>query len=342
MNIPTRTILKVLGVTAAFIGALWLAHLAIHVLVWIGTAAFLALAINPAVEAVASRLPGHKRGSATAIVYVAVLAFLVLFLITLIPPLADQIQSFARNLPHRIDQITNGNNEIARLVHQYNLTDQIKKSQNELTHSASRASGALFSLATTFFRDFAAAVTVLVLTFFLLLEGPRWLELFWRLHPEQGRERNQRLAGKMYQAVVGYVVGNLLTSLLAAVLTTIMLFIFRVPYAISLGILVGLIDLLPLVGATIAAIVVVTVAFFTSTIAGIGMLIFFFVYQQSENHFLQPIIYGKTVQMSPFLVLAVVLIGASIGGMLGALVAIPIGACLQIVAREVIEARSAH
>jgi predicted PurR-regulated permease PerM len=135
------------------------------------------------------------------------------------------------------------------------------------------------------------------------------------------------------------VTGNLVISLIAGTLTAIVLGILGVPYAIALGLIVGILDLIPLAGATIAAIIVGTVAFLHTIVAGIVVVIFFIVYQQVENHVLQPVVYGRTVQLSPLAVLISVLVGAELAGVLGALAAIPVAGSLQVILREVLRAR---
>jgi predicted PurR-regulated permease PerM len=135
----------------------------------------------------------------------------------------------------------------------------------------------------------------------------------------------------VYRTVGGYVSGNLLISLIAGTLTTIVLLAVGVPYAVALGVIVAILDLIPLAGATIAAIIIGTVAFLHTITAGIVVVIFFLIYQQVENHFLQPVIYGRTVQLSPLAVLVSVLIGAKLAGILGALGAIPVAGAIQVI-----------
>jgi predicted PurR-regulated permease PerM len=139
--------------------------------------------------------------------------------------------------------------------------------------------------------------------------------------------------------VGGYVTGNLLISVIAGVSTTIVLLILDVPYAVALGLLVAILDLIPLAGATLAAIIVTTVAFLTSIPAGIIVLAFMIVYQQIENHLLQPLVYSRTVQLSPLAILISVLIGAKIAGILGALAAIPVAGAIQVLLLAWLRAR---
>jgi predicted PurR-regulated permease PerM len=165
----------------------------------------------------------------------------------------------------------------------------------------------------------------------MLLEGPRWVERFYSLLPADKEARWRLIGGEINRTVAGYVTGNLTISLIAGVVTTIVLSVVGVPYALALGLLVAILDLIPLAGATIAAIAVSTVAFLDSTQSGIIVLVFFILYQQLENHVLQPVVYGRTVQLSPLVVLIAVLIGAELAGVIGALAAIPVAGTIQVI-----------
>ena len=184
-----------------------------------------------------------------------------------------------------------------------------------------------------------AIITITFLTFFMLLEGPAWMDRIYGLMPERSQERWRRVGHDIYRTVGGYVTGNLLISLIAGTLTTVVLLALGVPFAVALGVIVAVLDLIPLAGATIAAIIIGTVAFLHSITAGIVVVIFFIVYQQIENHFLQPVIYGRTVQLSPLAVLISILIGAELAGILGALGAIPVAGSIQVVVGELMQRR---
>ena len=152
--------------------------------------------------------------------------------------------------------------------------------------------------------------------------------------PAKSQPRWRKVGDDIYRTVGGYVTGNLLISVIAGVSCAIVLLIMGVPFAVALGLLVAILDLIPLAGATIAGIVVIGVSFAHSIPAGIVVGIFFIVYQQLENHFLQPVIYGRTVQLSPLVVLVAVLIGAALAGILGALAAIPVAGTIQVLVRD--------
>jgi predicted PurR-regulated permease PerM len=148
--------------------------------------------------------------------------------------------------------------------------------------------------------------------------------------PEGSRERWRKVGHDIYRTVGGYVTGNLAISVIAGTLTTIVLLALGVPFAVALGVIVAILDLIPLAGATIAGVIVSTVAFIHSITAGIVVVVFVVVYQQLENHFLQPVIYSRTVQLSPLIVLVAILIGAKVAGILGALGAIPVAGAIQV------------
>jgi predicted PurR-regulated permease PerM len=156
------------------------------------------------------------------------------------------------------------------------------------------------------------------------------MERFYSLLPAGSQERWRGIGNQIYRTVGGYVTGNLLISVIAGVVSTLVLIALGVPYAVALGLLVAILDLIPLAGATIAAIIVVTVGFLHSAPAGIILLVFFVLYQQIENHIIQPVVYSRTVQLSPLAVLISVLIGAELAGVLGALAAIPVAGTLQV------------
>lgn len=335
MEITTRTILRILIVTALFIGAIKLVQLAAHPLIWVGTAFFLAVALNPAVNRVARYMPKKSRGLAATLVFIGLILIIGFLLISFIPPLVTQSQGLIGSLPHYTDSLINGQGFISDQVRALHLVDRIRASQSQIGSYITSAGGSFVGVLKSIFSSLAAGLTILVMTVFMILEGPTWIDRLWKMVPKREQVHYRALVNEMYEAVTGYVMGNLFTSLIAAISVAIMLTIVNVPYAVPLGILVGLMDLLPLIGATLAAIVIVAVSVFASSVtAGIVMAIFFLIYQQIENHIMQPLVYGRTVNISPLTVLIAILIGAEIGGLLGALVAIPIAASLQILFKD--------
>jgi predicted PurR-regulated permease PerM len=325
-----KTILMVLGLiiaTAVVLEVLWIAR---HVLSWIFIALFLALALNPAVDRLERRV--KRRGLATAVVYLAALGAVVGIGLLFVPTLVEQVNDFARKVPDYLDDLTKGRGRLGFLQTRYHLVDRARDALNE--GGASRLfgiSGTALALAKGVVTTVVATLTIAFMTFFMLLEGPKWLDRFYGLLTPASRKRWQAVGRDIYKTVGGYVTGNLLISLIAGTLTTIVLSLTGVPYALALGLIVAILDLIPLAGATIAAIVVGSIAFLHGVTAGIIVVIFFLVYQQVENHLIQPVVYGRTVQLSPLAVLISVLIGAELAGVLGALAAIPVSGTLQVI-----------
>jgi predicted PurR-regulated permease PerM len=336
-----KTVLVVIGIlVAAFITLkiLWLSR---HILSWIAIALFFALALNPAVDRLERRL--GRRGAAAGVVFLATLVAIGLIGWLFIPTLVDQVNNFAHKVPDYIDDVTKGRGRLGFLETKYHLVDKARKALHE--GGASKLfglSGTALALARGIVNAVLAIVTISFMTFFMLLEGPSWVDRFFSLLSPSSRKRWQAVAHDIYRTVGGYVTGNLLISLIAGTLTAIVLTIMGVPYAIALGLIVGILDLIPLAGATIAAIIVGAVAFLHSIPAGIVVVAFFIVYQQVENHVLQPIVYGRTVQLSPLVVLISVLIGAELAGVLGALGAIPVAGALQVILVDWLRHRKAQ
>jgi predicted PurR-regulated permease PerM len=243
-------------------------------------------------------------------------------------------------LPGYVHDLTHGRGRLGFLERKYHIVEKVREQVDK--GGATRVlglSGAALSVTKSIISVVAATVTIIFLTFFMLIEGRAWAERVYSLFPESSRPRRRRVGHDIYRTVGGYVTGNILISLIAGATITVVLLIMGVPYAVALGLLVAMLDLIPLAGATIAGIVVVGVAFLHSVPAGVVVLVFFVVYQQLENHWLQPVIYGRTVQLSPLMVLVSVLVGAELAGILGALAAIPVAGSIQVIVRDQLAAR---
>jgi predicted PurR-regulated permease PerM len=235
-------------------------------------------------------------------------------------------------VPGYVDDLTKGRGRLGFLETKYHIVEKIREAVSSGgTSKVLGLTGAAISITKSVFTLVLAVITITFLTFFMLLEGPAWMDRFYGLLPERLQPRWRRIGHDVYRTVGGYVSGNLLISLIAGTLTTIVLLALGVPYAVALGVIVANLDLIPLAGATIAAIIIGTVAFLHTITAGIVVVVFFLIYQQVENHFLQPVIYGRTVQLSPLAVLVSVLLGAKLAGILGALGAIPVAGAIQVI-----------
>ena len=329
-----RTIFAILGIllmVGVLLYVLWVAR---HVLSWLLIALFLALALNPAVELLQRR--GLGRGLASGITFIVALAVVAGLAALFIPTLVDQVNSFANKVPDYVHDLTHGRGRLGFLETKYHIVERIKSAvEKNGVGKLAVGAGAALAITKSVISAVVATVTIVFLTFFLLLEGPQWMERIYGVLATEQQPRWRRVGHDIYRTVGGYVTGNLLISLIAGVSSGVVVWLAGVPYAAALGLLVALLDLIPLAGATIAAIVVVLVAIAASgATAAIVVGVFFVVYQQVENHLIQPLVYGRTVQLSPLAVLVSVLVGAELAGVLGALAAIPVAGALQVILVE--------
>jgi predicted PurR-regulated permease PerM len=303
-------------------------------LVWIFTAFFLALALNAPVHWIAQHLPGKRRGSrslATTLSVVVVIAALVGFLASIVPPFVGQIGGLADTAPTFISDLRKPDSTTGKLIERYNLQDQVDGFSKDLGNKLKDAGGAAVSIVSSIGSSAFAMLTILVLTFMMLTEGPHWIEVGERLIPKRHRAHTRELSRAMYKVVKGYVNGQVTLAAIAAVLIVPMLFILGISYPIALMVVVFICGLIPMVGHTIGAVIVTAVALFTSPIAAVIILIYYITYQQIENYLIQPKIQSNSTNMSPLLVFIAVVLGASLGGLLGGLVAIPIMGCARII-----------
>jgi predicted PurR-regulated permease PerM len=336
VTVRPRTILVVLGITVLVGVVLLLGYLAWHVLSWILISILLAAALNPAVEAFERR--GLSRGWAASLVFAIALFVISAIGYLVIPPLVSQVADFIEAIPDFIDDLVAGQGPLGFLQDEYQIVDRIREAIEEQGAAGVLGlSEPVLDVVRSIVTVVIGTVTVIFLTYFMLLEGPRTIDRGLGLLPEQTRVRYERVGREIYRTISGYVSGNLLISLVAGVVATAVLFGVGSEFAVALGLLVAILDLIPLAGATLAAIIVSTVIFIeTDWIRGVIVVAFFIGYQQFENHVLQPLVYGRTVQMSPLAVLCAVLVGAQLAGILGALIAIPVAGSLFAIGREIL------
>jgi predicted PurR-regulated permease PerM len=282
----------------------------------------------------------RRRGLATGITAVLVLAGFALLGLLFIPTLVREVNGFAGALPDYVDDITHRRGRLGFLESKYHVTERVRDAIEEGgTTRVLGLTGTAVAITKGIITAIVATVTIMFMTVFMLLEGPMWVERFYALLPERSRDRWRDVGQQIYGTVGGYVTGNLFISLIAGVTSTLVLLALGVPYAVALGLLVAILDLIPLAGATIAAIIVCSIGFLHSLAAGIILLVFFIVYQQIENHVLQPLVYSRTVRLSPLVILVSVLVGAQIAGVLGALAAIPVAGTIQVILFSWLEER---
>lgn len=342
LTISAKTFFKVLLLIVATILLLAALHRAVYALTLIVIALFLTLALNAPVSWVARHLPGPLRGSrssATALSSLIVVALLAGCIAAFIPPVVRQTHSFIDTAPQLVRDIRDQNSQLGRFITRYHLQGQVDDLSNQLSsrlqHGGSEAVSALTRIGSSIF----ASLTILVLTFMMLIEGPRWLDFGRRLLREDQRVHADRLCRDMYKAIKGYVNGQVMLAAIASALILPGLLIFHVSYAIALLGIVFVCGLIPMVGHTIGALIVTLVALFHSPVSAIGILIYYILYQQIENYLIQPKLQANTTNLSPLMVFMSVVVGVSFGGLLGGLIAIPVVACLRVWVLDVLHAR---
>jgi predicted PurR-regulated permease PerM len=337
--VPVRTMLVAIGLVVATYLILRAIVLLAHVETLLVVAAFFAIVLTPAVDLVRRKL--HiSRGLSTAIVFIAGIAILAGLLYAFISPLVDEGRKFADNFPTYVSEAREGRGPAGDLVRRYNLDERLRDAQASIEDSIASAGGGALKVAGRVFGGVVSGLTIFVLSLMMVLYGPDILKnALGVLHPTK-RDRVTAVASDCARALTGYVMGNLLISVIAGTLTFIALTVFGVPFAAVLALWTAFADLIPLIGATLGAIPTIGVAFLHSTSAGIGMLIFYVIYQQFENHVLQVAIMSKTVHINQLFVLVSVLVGVELLGFLGALLAIPAAGVIQVIVRDLWDNRT--
>lgn len=335
VSITTKTIVKAVVIIAAlFVLYKFLGYIS-STLQLIAIAAFLAMALNPAVSWLTRHVPGKSRVGATAIAYVTVLAIIFGVMVLVVPPLVQQGYDVANNIPTSVQDFENQNTPMVSFIRDHGFTEEytqlVTAVQNNLQEIGKEALNALSTVGSALL----SIVTVLILTFMMLVEGPRWIRRFWEVQNKDRVAKRREVTSRMYRMVTGYVNGQLLIATIAATFAFVALMITRTIFGVqidvlSLALIVGLVGLIPMIGNTIAAVLVVIICLFVSFPMALTMAIFFLLYQQIENATLQPYIQSKYNELTPLIVFLAALIGVSVAGFLGALVAIPVAGCLRI------------
>ena len=327
-----RTVVRVILVAIAVVAALYFLWLVRSVIGMLFIAVFLAVALGPVVEFFSRR--GLKRPLAILLTYVLLLLSVFGLGLLVVPPIVNGVNDFVKNVPGYVSDLRHSKT-FRKYDDKYKITPKLQEQAQKLPTHLSDAVSGLRDITVGIFGTIVQLVTILVMTFFLLNDGKRILAFTFReLGPDRG-ERIGRIGEDVYKAVGGYVAGNILISIIAGVTAYVVMMLLKLPFAVPLAVLVAFLDLIPLVGSTIAgaivAIVAAIVGFPTKLIIWV---IFEIVYQQVENNVIQPVVYRRTVAIHPLIVIVAVLIGGSLLGILGALLAIPIAATIQIVVKE--------
>ncbi|GEP34470.1 hypothetical protein NSZ01_22380 [Nocardioides szechwanensis] len=316
---------------------LWTALLGIgSVLILIVVSLFLAAGLNPAVEFLERR--GLRRNYAVTAVIVAFLGAVALFLVAIVPVITDQVAAISDNAPGWLDELEN-NKKIQELDDEYQIIDKIK----DYVANGDFVSGLFGGVLGVGLKILGAlfnAFIILVLTLYFLSSLDKTKKAFYRLAPASRRPRVTLLGDKIVDNVGGYVSGAFIVALCAGVSSLVFLFAVGLgEYAVALAFVVALLDVIPMIGATIGAVVVTAIAFATDVKTGIICAIFFLIYQQVENYVIYPRVMSKSVDVPGAVIVIAALVGAGLLGVVGALLAIPTAAAILLIMREVVVKR---
>jgi predicted PurR-regulated permease PerM len=340
INITTETIVKGIILTVLAVLALQFMGNVAHQLRLIIVSLFLALALNPAVTWLTIKLRSKSRIKATGVAYLVVLTVLTSFLALVVPPLIKQTTEFLRDVPQTIADFKTQDTALSRTVKRYGLDEQLDSFGADFEQKISKNLAApVVSTANRVLGTLISMVTVLVLTFMMLVEGPAWITRFISLQPIEKQSKRKRVLRRMYRVVTSYVNGQVFIAAIGAAFAMVALFITSNIFnaevnEVALAGIVFMFSLLPLIGTTIGAAVIVLFTLLASVPMAIAMAVYFLIYQQIENATLQPYIQAKTNQLTPLIIFVAALLGVGFGGLLGALAAIPIAGCVKIILEE--------
>jgi predicted PurR-regulated permease PerM len=330
-----RTIVRTVLTVVSVLLVIYVLYLLRRPVSWLIIAAFLAIATAGPVNFFQRRM---KRGFAIAAVYLILILIPVGLGALLIPPIVNQVEDLAANAPEYVQDVEDWvvkNDTLNDLNDDYDITAKLSEEAEKLPEKIPDAAGVLSDIGVGVVNSVFAGVTILILSIFMVAAGPRWVQSFVEAQRPDHAERIERTLRRIATAVGNYVGGALLQATIAGLAAFIVLTILGAPFAGPLALVVFFFDLIPVVGATIAAFFVAIVMIFVNFPAGLIIwVVFAIVYQQFENYVIQPQIQKRATEIEPFIVLVAVLCGSTLFGVIGALLAIPAAASLQITFHE--------
>jgi len=324
--IPPRTLLTIV----AFAGLVALAVLSLGTLLSIFVAGVLAIGLDPVVGALVKR--GWVRGRAAVVVFVALFVGVTLIVVAAVGPLWDQVVEFINQLPAFWDDLTNSA-AFEKFVSS-GSQDSVRAALKDLASGLPKAADTLLGFAGGVFGSVLSLVTLTFLALFLLMERPSITDWLFGFTGPEAERRWRPVLEDAIRAVSASLLGNVAISIVAATVAGLSAWAFGLPFPIVLAVMVGLLDLIPQIGATIAAVILVAVALTVSTPAAVAMAVIQLIYQQVENYIIYPIVYRRAVALSAFTTIAAVLLASTILGVVGAILAVPFAAVIKIVLRE--------
>jgi predicted PurR-regulated permease PerM len=319
---------RVAVVVAVTLYVLQLLRSVLNIVILVLIAAVLAIGLDPAARRLERRM---RRGYAVTLIFVGFALFVFLFALLVLPPLVRQVGGLADDIPRYAQQLADRDDAIGRYFRENDVAQSVKDFIADLPTRISQSFSTILGFAGRVTGTLFNAVTVAILTIYFMLSLPRMRRSSAMLFSPERRSRAERVIDESIGRIGGYVSGNLVTSLICGILAMIALVAFGVPFAIPLGVWAGIADLIPAVGAYLGAIPAVIVAFFESPLTGVLVLVYFIVYQQFENYYVVPKVMQNAVDLSPAAVIVSTLIGGSLFGFAGALLALPVAATIKVI-----------
>lgn len=327
ISVSARTVLGVLGLCALVA----LVLVSLGTLLSIFVAGIVALGLDPPVSRLVAR--GWRRGIAALTVFVGVFIAAVVLVLLTAGPLWDQIVDFVNTLPAYWDKLTHTDG-FQQWIGTASADDQIKQGLKNLAAGLPDAATTILGIAGGVFGGVLSLVTLTFLALFLLMERPTITDWLFGFATPPVEQRWRPVVEESVSAISSSLLGNLAISVVAATVAGLSAWAFGLPFPIVLAVMTGFLDLIPQVGATIAAVILVAIGLTVSTTAGVAMLVIQLVYQQVENYVVYPIVYRRAVELSAFTTIVAVLIASSILGVVGAILAVPFAAVIKILLRE--------
>ena len=340
MQPTTRLIVRTVLIVVTAALTLYILYQLRKPISWIVIAGFIAVAVSAPVNLLARRM---KRGFAIAIVYLTLIMIPLVVAAVLIPSLVGQGEDLVNKVPgyaRDVTEFVNDNETLRDFNDKYDITSELESAASDAPSKIGDAAGTLRDIGVGIVSGIFAGLTILILSIFMVAGGPRWTERLLQAQPPDRAERIRLALAHIATAVGGYVGGVLIQATLAAVMAFIMLSILGAPFAGALALIIFFFDLIPVVGATIASVIVGIVLLFVNfPVALIIWVIYAIVFQQVENYLIQPQIQKRATEVEPFIILVAVLFGVTLFGVPGAILAIPTAASIQIAVREYIAYR---
>lgn len=307
---------------------------------------FLAMALNTPVRLMAQHLPGKSRLGATAAAFLAIVLFLGVFILMVFPPIIQQTAKLIDTIPTLVQDNQDSLTFLNHLVEEYNLQSEVDKALAGLRDQASGMIGNLSANIVTSIGSLLgvvlSTVIVLVMSFFMLLEGPEWMRRLWSIYIDEKRKKHHKeLVAKMYAVMVGYVNGQLAVAAISGAgagifVFAISFFIPEVPMNLALPTMAicGILSLIPMFGATVAGVLITLMLLLNSLAAAIIFVIYFVIYQQIENNLVAPAIQSKRIQLSALAILIAVATGTYMFGIVGGIISIPIAGWIKVLVED--------